>query len=145
MLEEKDKYYTPEIEEFHVGFEYELYTLNGSPERIWSKFEFKYAEDDYPDIDMLQYVQNRIKQGVCRVKCLSQEDIESLGFKKSNIRIISWINKDGIGVQLWGGEVLLFTKFGMYDREEQVFKGRIKNKSELKRVLQQIGYDRQDN
>ena len=68
----KDKYYTPEIEEFHVGFEYEV---NYGKDR-WVKEGLHYA----PQVVTLPYknLEN------IRVKHLDREDIESLGFGKIN-------------------------------------------------------------
>jgi len=129
----KDKYYTPELEEFHKDFDYE--TLIGE---TWESVSFV-----GPVHFMLESFGARLATKDIRVKYLDQDDIESLGFEKSDILIKSWmLPKEYIGIQLWQGEVILYTKFGMFDREEQVFKGVIKNKSELKRVLKQIGYAR---
>lgn len=62
----KDKYYTPSIEEFHVGFEFEL---KDPITQIWVKFIF--------EEDKLWF----IKSNISRVKYLNKEDIESLGFE----------------------------------------------------------------
>jgi len=73
---EKNKYYTPTIEEFHVGFEYELKT-----EGEWVSQTL--------DID---YSLNRVAGGLAnntRVKHLDQEDIESFGFELNRSRTAS--------------------------------------------------------
>jgi hypothetical protein len=124
------KYYTPTREEFHIGFEYQ-YLPNSmvyEEDGIW--------EGKGEGLDFL------FKHNKVQVKYLDREDIESLGFEKSVVMIKSFIHPtEFIGIQLWQGEVVIYTKFGMFDREEQVFKGTIKNKSELKKVLKMIGYD----
>ena len=33
----ENKYYTPEIEEFHVGFEYEILNTDSNTEDVWKK------------------------------------------------------------------------------------------------------------
>ena len=90
-MEETKKYYTPEIEEFHVGFEYEEQVEPGK--WAWNTchpntFEKLY---DWDSMDML-----KIRT---RVKYLDQEDIESLGFIKytnnsvgENINVVKTIN-----------------------------------------------------
>ena len=124
----ENKYYTPDNSEFHVGFEYEHGPL-GSP--LWNK----------------KVVQTRLFYGIdgaTRVKYLDQEDIESLGFE--------FVKKD----YPW----LVFTKENIYlhfkheNETPQIilsysegsfasrcFYGWVKNKSELKRILKQIGYE----
>ena len=71
-----EKYYTPSIEEFRVGFEYEVYV----PEKeLWSKETFYL---DASHINLVKYVniqtENTLKK--VRVKYLDREDIESLGW-----------------------------------------------------------------
>jgi hypothetical protein len=115
----KNKYYTPEIEEFHVGFEYENYYND-----IWHSKEFGESADtlrhltDYPN----------------RVKHLDREDIESLGgvhdtgdcYDFGERWMVSWFSHDG--------------RVEIYDEEnENGFSGTIKNKSELKKLLKQLG------
>lgn len=66
----ENKYYTPTIEEFHIGFEYEWLDEEGN----WNK-ENTPTEITPDGYDEQEY-------GL-RVKYLNKEDIESLGFKKS--------------------------------------------------------------
>jgi len=65
---EKEKYYTPTIEEFHVGFEYEVLAGN---EWVNTKI---HVENINLNMDR---VINHIE--TCRVKHLDKSDIESLG------------------------------------------------------------------
>lgn len=69
----KEKYYTPDISEFHVGFEYEQITTNYPDKNNWQKAVVR-TERDSP-------YQLWITNGTVRVKHLDQEDIESLGFE----------------------------------------------------------------
>lgn len=130
----ENKYYTPEIEEFCVGFEVEVNQIDSNwksygweKEVIREDFNFKLASD---------YI------GLYRVKHLDKEDIERLGWKfisepydkyfklnenyslylepedKKNVRII-YTND-------WG------------DISHPIFSGTIKNKSELRKLMQQL-------
>ena len=71
---EKSKYYTPEIEEFCVGFELEFKSYDTNNKEQWDKRVIgihSFQESSYEQID---YKSN------WRVKYLDGQDIESLGF-----------------------------------------------------------------
>lgn len=135
-----EKYYTPTIEEFHVGFEYE-WSADGSHDN-WKKeimdinTPLTYFRDD-ADVEH-------------RVKYLDKEDIESLGWSttssKTNYRhfinstkseydtlqvILECIDEyehvyDIIRLIIEGG------------KRHYLFRGIIKNKSELKVLMKQL-------
>ena len=67
-----EKYYTPKIKEFYVGFEYE-WKCDGT-QTDWTKSTCSILMNPL-DVDA-----RRINE--YRVKYLDQEDIESLGFKE---------------------------------------------------------------
>ncbi len=128
------KYYTPEIEEFHVGFEYEFSYDELSNNKRIEKWISTIMEK-YDDFD---FVQNKIDTGSARVKHLDREDIESLEWVKDSgdcdyvkgkyqLEIYPTIYGEGLCLHITEdyGNFLLFH-------------GTIKNKSELKRVLKQI-------
>ena len=136
------KYYTPDISEFHVGFEYER--MNGTD---WEKAELTNVdcwgtmargyENEFEEIDSL------IRS--VRVKCLDKEDIESFGFEHDQT------TKDGsyfysgtlITENQWCINLKDFT-IDIYDinsKSDFRFNGLVKNKSELKRILKMIGYE----
>jgi hypothetical protein len=130
----ENKYYTPEIEEFHVGFEYEGESyISGR----WIKHTL--SEGDHLDIEKIYKT--------ARVKYLDREDIESLGFEEletmlSNPPIYRYGNKDtGVTLNLRNQKVGITIP----ERERAVggyrtiFEGTIKNKSELKKLLKQLG------
>ena len=145
---ENNKYYTPEIEEFRVGFEYEA-SPNG---KEWIKFIFpKYprAGIEWNTDDPYRII-GRIKH--CRVKYLDAQDIEELGFKPvipygvediTKYRITSWTtNEHGDGVQIlheYPYKGKYFISFGQNEYNKPLFKGTILNKSELKWILTRIG------
>lgn len=133
-MEESKKYYTPSIEEFYVGFEFE-YNENS----IWTKKILEF----YNNFSSLW--SSKCDINLFRVKYLDKEDIESLGFSinpPNNYSGYEDFFNYSIGVspyRLW------FT----YDKHKvkitlplsdgkTLFEGVIKNKSELKKLLQQL-------
>ena len=132
------KYYTPEIEEFHVGFEYEA--------RI-PKME-SFSEEVFYFNDSHKKLVNRVTlhDNHVRVKHLDREDIESLGFVFKKETESSYV-KDNITMHVydakrWNTENDTITIFKKdIDRvvgKTIVFAGVVKNKSELKRILKQL-------
>ena len=141
-----NRYYTPSIEEFHVGFEYE-YTYVGISD--WVKGPQVSLDVPYNDI----YTR--------RVKYLDKEDIESLGFthliagQKSKTGIIyneecivyekgilSTVDDYSTIIQLPNREYYHISSNINNDGDrysENLFIGKIKNKSELKIILKQLG------
>jgi len=134
-------YYTPEISEFCIGFEYETCMRKKKGDEFvsyWEKntVEWKGWKEKW-----------NIPPGILvghRVKFLDQDDIESLGFEKCTNKkegkIGAYINKSTYtGIQPWKEKYYIYNNYTMFDREELVFAGTIKNKSELKKILKQIG------
>jgi len=140
----ENKYYTPKIEEFHVGFEYEF---KHSDSNDWVKYdnpEFNFEREDCClGMDRTQF----------RVKYLDREDIESLGFDrtvKTNFGLEYLFYEDkNYKYCLYQTEleVIIFKAckntswlFPPQFSEEYkpIFSGTIKNKSELKRVMEQL-------
>ena len=140
----ENKYYIPSIEEFHVGFEYyvddKLYIITDVVLKLMlnaiteDTFEGKYGQGTL-----------RLNIDNVRVKYLDREDIESLGWTvhgyMSNENIFT-IEKDHITYTL-----ILYPNF---NNKIEIrcshpsihygnFLGYCKNKSELKRVLKQVG------
>jgi hypothetical protein len=129
----ENNYYTPSIEEFHVGFEFEVNCDND-----WIK-ESLYSNEQ---VNVLPFMNtNNI-----RVKYLDKEDIENLGFTCEQKPLGSW-DKGEFWVKNKEGVVLM--DFDILDKinPEIGFPGIsfvIKNKSELKRLLKQLGINGQD-
>lgn len=175
-----NKYYTPTIDEFHVGFEFELKNSSDEP------FELEHAvvknsyrvvtggiyENDYDHL--LSNIEYDIKEGFVRVKYLDKEDIESLGFitrLEPNINKLgyskdnSFLFKKDLKFSLFPHHEELNKIFIIYKGhnirsiiylsrsrylgkddnkiipEIQLFNGYIKNKSELVKILKQLGID----
>jgi len=150
----KNKYYTPELEEFRVGFEYEYNnTWGGFSKRIVTEENLM---DKLINIgsgnDRVPFNYN------WRVKYLDKQDIESLGFGNYKRAVCHWYKmeghfKDGFGAYgKWSKIRLLHCKDlntikikafeHSWDEEETVlFQGKIKNKSELKKLLKQLNIE----
>jgi len=146
----KNKYYTPIISEFYAGFEFEVNndivagTLAIRPPKEW--FKQVYGKSEPYTLDFIKYnLDNNL--GMIRVKYLDKKDIESLGwgfyaeaitgkgsgkpdlvFKKGNYRLRYVRNGDNIFVEIKDDYVNYIQ-----------FSGTIKNLSELKIILKQIG------
>jgi len=148
----KNKYYTPKIEEFHVGFEYEVQANDDSTE--FENIIISKNKDSFSFMN--RYALNNIPYDV-RVKYLDREDIESLGFKEETIPncfkedslnqgYIKHINEKESLLLHYNGETkkLFLSKQVVYNEvtdnwyTDFLFQGTIKNISELKKLLKQL-------
>lgn len=149
----KELYYTPTIEEFHVGFEFEkydnrtaAYVENNYKPTNWHKFKYNLESI------RLSQLGTHLYEKTIRVKYLDQSDIESLGWKLGILRLF---NKD---LTVYGldkhSNYILTTPIEVYEKTHiidisrvesigkglnRVFRGTIKNKSELKLLMKQLG------
>lgn len=148
---DKFKYYTPDREELHYGFEYEFRPRipEGMMSHVEQKFTYvdwwkkqtigeegktlieKLENHQYPYhlSDVLQY----LRDGAVRVKHLDKEDIESLGWKQMGVRHYENSNKNSLIIHPDGKIIILVSSHGTC-----LFDGKIRNKSELKKIMQQI-------
>lgn len=143
-----NKYYTPDISEFYVGFEYEM----------WSDKTKEFSKYTIKNIQQANVILKQISMrmtNLVRVKYLDKEDIESLGWiftkedvdeqffqinvhEKSFYELIFNIDKDvdwNICIEYWYEN--LNNKYNF----NTVFRGIIKNKSELIKLLKQLNID----
>ena len=163
-----DKYYTPTIEEFHVGFEFEFrqmrYNFEGDvnedvESNMWVSekvFKEDLTEDPERNRNFGHNDWFNVFRFPIRVKYLDKEDIENLGFEVMGGQMISGGRidcqkeyKDPRGV--YDKAMLTFTPsknwviIAVGDDETSfhdwntLFAGTIKNKSELRRLLKQLG------
>lgn len=143
---ERNKYYTPDISEFYVGFEYELYCRDVNPTikngstvwlkswqtKIFTKSEFERGIGFDRNLDL--------QDDWIRVKYLDKEDIESLGFKFIKIgwtesSMIFRNNRDcGYEIYFRDDYTLLISK----SNGITLFEGVVKNKSELIKLLKML-------
>lgn len=141
------KYYTPNLDEFHKGFEYEVFQ-KGQPYEpntmylVPPETEDKWYKFKYPD-PFLGYNLDRIfKSYTIRVKHIDEQDCLDLGLKTK-----VWYNGGGyfekgdftIGINSVGH----FCTISQNDEGNNIirFSGNLKNKSELRRILKQINID----
>jgi len=135
-----EKYYTPSIEEFRIGFKYEKFNKHGDEwEKMTNFHGFGVFDEDHDDME----------DNYIRVKYLDKQDIESCGFKVTNIindelsefRSIENIDNDSwIELSYYLPDRGL-SIFGMYtgkDRKPLFLVGTIRNISELKVLLTQL-------
>ncbi len=143
---DNEKYYTPDITEFHVDFECEINLDKSWKNTILNK----------GDLNGLFFYKTLHKDNI-RVKYLDKEDIESLGWKITKIH-----NESELEAQFQIGPHCFFdlsldsdthelnieyfyqptliqtsmpkTSFNSYT----VFRGTIKNRSELSRLMKQL-------
>ena len=136
-------YYVPSIEEFHVGFEYEF--KNHLDKFIGATVEEDWATPPYS---------SNIYTGDIRVKYLDRSDIEELGWKEK-----TWYNYSGyFGMEVNDKEYTLgfhsndpASPLSMrvdiirndYGNNVMLFQGIIKNKSELKKIMQMVKIGRE--
>lgn len=141
-----NKYYTPEISEFHVGFEHEVNhkVRDGSGDREWCSELYKGSSEQ---TRYIKYLLEEEPENI-RVKYLDKEDIESFGFTiKSDYGAGTTFHLNNsyslqthkhAGISYNEHEVRIF-KSGIIGKPCRIFTGDIKNKSELKKLLQQLG------
>lgn len=132
----ENKYYIPEIEEFHIGFEFEQ--AYRDPE-----FEKKVITDR----DCLYWTLNEIaseKDSEVRVKYLDNEDIKKLGWKPDGNDAEGdekfYIFKDNISYYLHHdyNQTILITMYEDRKSKGQLFYGECNNKTELKKLMKQL-------
>ena len=125
-------YYTPELSEICVGLEFEVRDISTSQ---WIGFIFDH-DWSYEDMDIVDWIDFDI-----RVKHLDRKDIESLGFEfyKTGWTDTSLVfrNNHDAGVEIYFRED--YTLHVTRGRGVVLFAGKIKNKSELSRLMGWLG------
>jgi hypothetical protein len=148
----ENKYYTPNIEEFHVGFEFEFYNSNGhfvfEAGEGWHKAKWGTCPE-FRFTDNMQYF---IINGLVRVKYLDVRDIESVGVKEEKVDPVSFrpFMSDGNDkieerktfikkhIQICWWESIPYS-IVIIDNKEIMYQGSCKNLSKLKQILTDIG------
>lgn len=126
-----DKYYTPTIEEFRVGFEYESQDLCLN-ETCWVK-------EKYQGEELRTYLTDELERKEIRVKQLDKEDIESLGFtfiKENIFKKETEIHK--YELLFYNNQLTTINVNNVKETMGGYFFGTIKNKSELQIILKQL-------
>lgn len=129
-----NKYYTPSIEEFHIGFEYEHFC-----DMEWNKVLIKNSDD-------FNWATIRIDIEDVRVKYLDKDDIESLGwFCKDTTdsgQGYFWETKTkqhSIIYNYTTNRMIINMRGNVWKEDYTAFVGTINNKSELKKLIKQLG------
>ncbi len=139
-MEQRCNYYTPDAEEFGIGFEYEFRTGTDWEPLVWRA-----------DVT----IAGRILKDLVRVKYLDKADIEDLGFE--------YENTDGFGYNTFsknketgfntGANITIYHSdhnsvfniymeyYGSWGGNDSKFDVNVKNKSELKKLLKMLGID----
>jgi hypothetical protein len=136
----ENKYYTPDISEFHFGFEYEMKEENNEGLEIWTKGS--------PIENIGEVLRVLIKCGCIRVKYLDKEDIAEAGWKlckdysdqyvfqkdiNDNDFFELELDKDTLELH-----IEIWRTLNMTGNANTIFRGQIKNKSQLKKLMQQL-------
>ena len=140
-MSEENKYYTPSIEEFHIGFDYQYYVATTS---LWHDQSIVFIED-------FEEIEEDLSYNKIRVKYLDQSDLEEIGFKHVEDKMVGDIgqlftlNNGRYFVHL---EYTIFSSWASIKIETSVYENstrtlvvhsiRIKNKLELKKVMQML-------
>lgn len=150
---ENNEYYTPTIEEFHVGFEFEYKPKIGPWVKInynnWMSPSKGMDLDFCTEQDLLRkfdIIDQCIKKNNVRCKFLNQSDIESLGweFEKQHPGLEEICFSIGKSKHY----DILYMDYDLESKYMRIswlgegdvtrFSGIIKNKSELKKLMQQL-------
>lgn len=135
---ENNKYYTPLIEEFHIGFEFEVNNSN------WKRIKLDVLMCGWD----LPHLNTYIKENRIRVKYLDKEDIESLGwtymelYHREAIQIGCQKSDDIKTFELENFNIVVinnnYNSLRIRRNNPTIFEGVIKNKSELKKLMKQL-------
>lgn len=142
------KYYQPELEEFHIGFELEIFSIDMG---IWGIYVIT-------DRDAPVEFKEDIELDNCRVKYLDEDDIKDLGWKFKETFTSPFTNKmlthfeiiEEVGFNTGNkyilcttdypsGILISKTNYGSWGETYQEMNLTIKNKGELKRLMKQLG------
>ena len=148
-METEAKYYTPNLEEFFVGFEYEIIYEDEPPKAYeFDITDMLYAQSPETE-ESFGGICSKIENKQVRVKYLDSKDIEELGGVKISDHEY---NINGCILQINCSDSTHITILEIRQEWEMtaipsktaeyyfpLFMGKIKNKSELKQVLKMIG------
>lgn len=156
---ENNLYYTPTLEDLHYGFEFEYKSKDDNWIKVtldtWNRPSKENHLDYFTEYDLLRSLNHqdmacKYEDLTCiRVKYLDREDIESLGL--SGFKITEYIENSHLeftwfkGIELFGlltftDKMISFYEYDYNTREysDCIFRGTIKNLSELKKLMQQL-------
>lgn len=138
------KYYTPTIEEFHVGFEYEqlariMQPKTDVPNIRWTSFVFQFNQ--------APYVLDGLSRNEYRVKYLDHDDIIAEGWGNCVVTMLDDTDRFG-----WCKTHYMLIEdseqFIVYEKVTEnnsvassniIFNGNIRNRSELRLIMKMLG------
>lgn len=159
----ENNYYTPNIEEFCIGFDYEAYVRgsNGSESWNWQKYTCSTEQVIQFTNIIKRYNSSDDISNVFRAKYLDGDDIMSFGFEIANdegntYKSLKRLRGLGSGddrtlfiqhdvFKAHNGETCINTWVWWQENrgtEITVFEGKLKNKSEFRKLLKQIYADK---
>lgn len=154
---ENNKYYVPEISEFHVGFEYEHLTGFEKEFKPWiydlasacTIIERESISHNGEIIKMfIPAIQACVEEKQCRVKYLDRSNIESLGWKEETYNTIKGFIKNNkfliVNYNYKTKPIVDISYFPIFKNQglSRIFRGTIKNKSELIKLMQQLNINK---
>ena len=136
------KYYTPTIEEFHVGFEIYLENIENAKIGLYIVTKNDMLSATHDEVSGMYDI---IKEA--KVKYLNKEDIESLGWVYDEDYPKLWNHyKLGKYYLTMGNTAnninpykITIDNGELFENNELYFQGIIKNKSELTKLMKQLG------
>ena len=133
---ENNKYYTPDISEYHIGFEYQSLTDPRQPEKdiAWSDEELR------TEVDMMNVFKYMIEDDFMEHRCkfLDKEDIESFGFIHDRSYMFN-LGQYRLHFIQPDNELDIIHIYDNESNDDTIFLGNIKNKSEFKFILKRLG------
>lgn len=140
-METKEKYYTPQISDFYIGFEYEEELDVDFDEGLETGWVKRVFPDQYvcteingvPDLVELHYS----KLTNTRVKHLDHIDCVELGWKETKHKEVACY-KIGRHHLFYSKGMFLSIDVIVDNWQDQVFRGAIKNKQELRKLMDQL-------
>ena len=150
------KYYTPEIEEFHIGFEYQTYMMSNGGYIIWDMKDPSMSITKEPDNHMwfttkfrfslkgpldqpytLEQIRQFLTEDRIRVKHLDKEDIEILGLQ---VQITPCGEDTEDYEDIYQDGAVIGSFFPEDEMNVQLMDTyfKVKNKSEFQRLLKQL-------
>lgn len=140
-----EKYYTPYLNEFHIGFDYEIKssfadgtvkTRKQYEEAVWVKEHVNTVLDLVYIERMMTGINSKNLPSAIRVKLLDKEDIESMGWQHKSGQYFERINTR---LRLLENQrVRIENILPVPNKDMSEFYGEIKNKNELKKLMVQL-------
>lgn len=145
----ENKYYTPSIEEFYIGFEYQILDEDENEENLVYQWREVGAEEIWELEDAADILEHKDN---IRIKYLDQSDLEELGFKyytyfrDGGTSVFRTSNKEyelhfyrtNSILDIDPNKIKIIRHHDNPSLKGQIFIGNIKNKSELKKLLKQL-------